>query len=135
MMKIIIDCMTALGFRVRVTGLVFVFKSASLVLNQVSTCTQTNTFDDSVKCLHWLFLVILDGFSLFQMALGRFGLILERSRSFQVVLGRLRLFQMVLDRFSSFLTLVSKTGPIFTNFKQLGSLPFSNLLRNYHLSY
>ena len=40
--------MTASGFRVQVTGLVFVFSLASLVLKQVPTCTQkpkTNTFD------------------------------------------------------------------------------------------
>ena len=40
--------MTASGFRVQVTGLVFVFNLASLVLKQVPTCTQkpkTNTFD------------------------------------------------------------------------------------------
>ena len=38
------------GFRVRVAGLVFVFKFASLALEQVPTCIQkplTNTFDES----------------------------------------------------------------------------------------
>ena len=46
----------------------FCFKSASLVLKQVPTCIQeskTNTFDKSIKFLHWLFLVILDGFRSF----------------------------------------------------------------------
>ena len=56
------------GFRVRVTGLAFVFQLASLILKQVPTCIQkpkTNTFDKSIKFLHWLFLVVLDGFELF----------------------------------------------------------------------
>ena len=82
--------MTASGFRVRVACLVFVFKPASLVLKQVPTCIRkpnTNTFDKSIKFLHLLFLVVLDGF-----------------RSFQMVLSR---FQIVLGCFSSFLTLVS----------------------------
>ena len=81
--------MTTSGFSVRVTGLVF-FKSASLALKQVPTCIRkpkTNTFDKSIKFLHWLFFVVLDGF-----------------RSLQMVLG---CFQIVLGRFSSSLTLVS----------------------------
>ena len=44
--------MTASGFRVRVTGLVFVFKSESLILKLVPTYIQkpkTNTYDKSVK--------------------------------------------------------------------------------------
>ena len=52
--------MTASGFKVRVIGLNFVFKSASLALKQVPTCIQkpkTNTFDKLIKFLHWLFLV------------------------------------------------------------------------------
>ena len=52
------------GFRVQITGLVFVFKLASLALKQVQACIQKpkkNTFDKSIKFLHWLFLVILDG--------------------------------------------------------------------------
>ena len=60
--------MTPSGFRVRVTGLVFVFKAASLVLKQVPTCIRklnTNTFNKSIKFLHWLFLVVLDGFRSF----------------------------------------------------------------------
>ena len=60
--------MTASGFRTRVTGLVFVFKLASLALKQVPTCIRkpkTNTFDKSIKFLHWLFLVVLDGFRMF----------------------------------------------------------------------
>ena len=71
--------MTTSGFRVRVTGLVFVFKSASLTLKQVPTCIgkpKTNTFDKSHKFLHWLFLVVLDGFRSF----------LDRFRSFWLVL-------------------------------------------------
>ena len=67
--------MTASGFKVRVTGLVFVFKSASLALKEVPTCIRkpkTNTFDKSIKFLHWLFLVVLVGFRSF----------LDRFRSF-----------------------------------------------------
>ena len=44
------------GVRLRATGLVFVFKSASLVLNQVLICIQKpkmSTFDESIKFLHW----------------------------------------------------------------------------------
>ena len=91
--------MTASGFRVGVTGLVFVFNLASLALKQVSNCIQkpkTNTFGKLIKflyqLLHGLFLVVLDGFRSFQMVSGRF-------RWFQVVLGY---FQVVLDRFRSF---------------------------------
>ena len=60
-----LDFMTASGSRVRVTDLVLVFKSASLVLKRVPTCIQKhkiNTFGKSIKFLHWLFLVVLDGF-------------------------------------------------------------------------
>ena len=49
--------MTASGFRDQVTGLVFVFKSASLALKQVQVQTyiqepKKNTFDKSNKFLH-----------------------------------------------------------------------------------
>ena len=74
--------MTTSGFSVRVTGLVF-FKSASLALKQVPTCIRkpkTNTFDKSIKFLHWLFLVVLDGLRSF----------FDRFRSFLIVLGRFR---------------------------------------------
>ena len=87
--------MTVSAFRVQVTGLVFVFKLASLTLKQVPTCIpkpKTNTFDKSIKFLHW-----------FQMVLGCL-------RLFQITLGWFRLFQIVLGRFESFqlvLTLVS----------------------------
>ena len=77
--------MTASGFRVRVTGLVFVFKSVSLVLKQVPTCIRkpkTNTFGKSIKLLCSLFLVVLDGFRSFEMVLGRFRSLLDRFRSF-----------------------------------------------------
>ena len=63
-----LDCMKAPSFRVRVIGLVFVSKSASLTLKQVPTCIRkpkTNTFYKSIKFAHWLFLVVLDGFRLF----------------------------------------------------------------------
>ena len=73
------------GFKVLVIGLVFAFKSASLVLKQVPTCIRkpkTNTSDKSIKFLHWLFFVILDGFRSFQMVLGHFRLFLDRFRSF-----------------------------------------------------
>ena len=94
--------MTASGFRVRITSLVFVFNSASLALKQVPTSIRkpkTNTTDKSIKFLHWLLLVVLDSFRSFQMVFGCF-------RSF---LGRFRSFQVALARFSSFLTLVSTT--------------------------
>ena len=77
--------MSASGFRVRVACLVFVFKPALLVLKQVPTCIRepkTNTFDKSVKVLHLLFLVVLDGFKSF----------LDRFRTFQIVLGCFSLF-------------------------------------------
>ena len=48
--------------------LVFVFKSACLVLNRVPTCVRklkTNTFNESTKFLYWLILVVLDRFRLF----------------------------------------------------------------------
>ena len=51
--------------RVRIIGLVFVFKLASLVPKQVPTCIRkpkTNAFDKSIKLIHWLFLVVLDEF-------------------------------------------------------------------------
>ena len=51
---------TALGFRV--------FKSASLVLNRVPSCVQKPeiyTFDESIKCLNWLYLVVLGAFRSF----------------------------------------------------------------------
>ena len=73
----VLDCMTASGFRVRVTGLVFVFKSASLALKQVPTCIwNPKALDKSVKFI-------------------------------LIIFGRFIWFQIVLGRFSSFLTLVS----------------------------
>ena len=45
-----------------------IFKSESLVLNRVPAYVrkpQKNTFDESIKFLYWLFLVVLDGFRLF----------------------------------------------------------------------
>ena len=45
----------------QVTGLVFVFKVASLALKQVSTCAETDMLDESIKCIHLSFVVILDG--------------------------------------------------------------------------
>ena len=47
-----LDCMTVSGIRVWVT---------CLVLRK----PKTNTFDECIKFLHWLFLVVLDGFRLF----------------------------------------------------------------------
>ena len=70
------------GFRVRVTGLFFVFKWASLVLKQVPTCIskpKINTFDESIKFLRWLFLVVLDRI---QVDLDGFKSFLDRFRSF-----------------------------------------------------
>ena len=102
--------MTASGFRVRVTGLVFVFKSACLALKQVPTCIRkpkTNTFDKSIKLLHWLFWSFQMVSGCFTWILGRFRSFLDRFRSFQIVLGCFRLFQIFLVRFSSLLTLVS----------------------------
>ena len=63
-----LNCIMALGLRVWVTGLVFCFKSASLVLNRVLTCVckpKTNTFYESIKFLYCLFLGVLDGFRSF----------------------------------------------------------------------
>ena len=50
-----LDCMTVPGFRVGVTGLVFVFKLAPLVLKPALICIQkpkTYTFDKSIMFLH-----------------------------------------------------------------------------------
>ena len=95
--------MTTLGFRVRVTDLVFVFRSASLVLKQVSICirkpliSQLSFYNIVIfSCFRW-FLVVLDAFRMF----------LDHFRSFQIVLGRFRSFQIVLGRLSWLLTLVS----------------------------
>ena len=62
-----LNCMIASGFRVWVTGLGFVFKSASFFLNRVSTFVwkpNADTFDKSVK--FW------NGLRWFQVVLGRF---------------------------------------------------------------
>ena len=82
--------MTASGFRVRVTGLVFVFKSACLVLQQVPNCIRkpkTNTFDKSSFYFgySWSFQMVSGHFIWFQVVF----------RSFYVVLDRFRLFQLV----------------------------------------
>ena len=90
--------MTASCFRVLATGLVSVFKSASIVLKQVPTFIRkhkTNIFDKSIKFLHRLFLAVLDVCRLFQMVLGCFRSFLDCFRSFQIVLDRFRLFQLV----------------------------------------
>ena len=68
--------MTGSDFRDQVTGLVLVFKSASLVLKQVPTRIRkpkTNNFDKSV---------VLDGFRSFYMALGRLRSFLDFFKSF-----------------------------------------------------
>ena len=112
--------MTASAFRVQVTGLVFIFKSAFLVLKQVPTCVRkpkTNTFDKSIKFLYWLFLITLDGFRLFQMVLGR--------------------FQIVLVCFSSFLILVSaeyEKDYMTIKFNSDDSLPFNKMLKLHMLT-
>ena len=65
-----LDCMTASGFRVQITGLVVLFKLPSLALKHVPTSIQkpkTNIFDKSIKFLHWLFLVVLDRFRSFSL--------------------------------------------------------------------
>ena len=77
-----LDYITASGFRIQVTDLVFVFKSAFLVLKQVPTCIRK----DKLPLISQLSFYI-----------GYFW-------SFQMVLGRFRPF---LGRFSSFLNLVS----------------------------
>ena len=84
------------GFKVQIVSqrqalgseIQFVFKSASLVLEQVPTCIRKpmkilliSQLSFDIDC----FFVVLDGF-----------------RSFQIVLGRFRLFQVALDRFRSF---------------------------------
>ena len=97
--------MTVSGFSVQVTGLVFVFTSASLVLNLLGTCIRrplTNTFDESIKILDWSILAVFDGFRSFYTASGRFigfQVVLYGFRSFYTVLARFRPF---LDCFSSF---------------------------------
>ena len=113
--------MTASGFRVRVIGLVFVFKSASLVLKQVPTCIRkptTNAFDKSIKFLRWLFLAVLDGFRSFQMELGHF-------RWFQVILGRFRSFQVVphFNKYRiNFITICKKILEIRQDTRQISAL-------------
>ena len=63
--------MTASDFRFRVTGFAFCFQvciSGPEPMNRVPTCIrkpQTNTSDESIKSLEWLFLVVLDDFRLF----------------------------------------------------------------------
>ena len=79
--------MTTLGFRVRVTGLVFVFRSASLVLKQVSICIRKPVISQLSFYIRY--------FQSFQMLLECFQIILGRFRSFQIVLDRFRLFQLV----------------------------------------
>ena len=98
-------CMTVSGFSVQVTGLVFVFTSASLVLNLLVTCIRrplTNTFDESIKILDPSILAVFDGFRSFYIASVRFigfQVVLYGFRSFYTVLARFRPF---LDCFSSF---------------------------------
>ena len=90
--------MTASGFRVRITSLVFAFKSASLVLNQDPAYIRKpkkSTFDQSIKFLHWLFWS-------FQIVSGRFRWFQVIFRSFQVALYRFRSFQLV-PHFSMYL--------------------------------
>ena len=109
--------MMASGFMVRVTGVVFVFKSASLVLKQVPTCIRkpkNNTFDKSIKFLHWLFLVFSDGFWQFQMVLCRFSSFLDRFRSFQIVLGHFSLFLTLVSNLFK-MSGISNWGPLVTD--------------------
>ena len=97
--------MTSSGFRVRVIGLVFVFKSASVVLKQVPTCIRkpkTNTFDKSIKFLHWLSLVFLDGFRSFQAVLGRFGSLLTLVSTHYKQIRIISLFRSNHQRYSAF---------------------------------
>ena len=49
--------------------------------SETSLDLRSNTSDESIKFLYWLFLVALDGFRLFQVVLDRF-------RLFQIVLAR-----------------------------------------------
>ena len=100
--------MTASGLTGRVTGLVFVFKSASLVVNHVPTCIRipkTSTFDKSIMFLH---LVVLDGFRSFS----------DRFRSFQIVLGH---FSLLLTLVSTFFVMyhmniqISNQNMLFSN--------------------
>ena len=85
--------MTASGFRVRITSLVFAFKSASLVLNQDPTYIRKpkkSTFDQTIKFLHWLFWsfqIVSGRFRWFQVVLGHFQIVLGRFISFQIVLA------------------------------------------------
>ena len=43
----------------------FLFLSRHLSSWAVPTCAKTNTFDESIKCLHWLFLIVLHCFRSF----------------------------------------------------------------------
>ena len=99
--------MTTSGFRVRATGLAFVFKSASLVLKHVPTCIRKpktkNTFHKSIK----FSFVIFGSFRWFEVVLDSFRLFLDRFRSLQIILSC----------FSSFLTLVSTGHFILTKRK------------------
>ena len=64
----------------------FVFKLASFVLSRILTYIgkfKTITVDESIKFLHGLILVVLDGFRLFQIILGRFGTMAPRGHVFQ----------------------------------------------------
>ena len=87
-----LDCMTASGFRVRVTGLVFAFKQASLVLKQVPTCIRKHRQP------------LISQLSFYIGYFWTFQMVSDRFKWFQVVL---RSFQIVSGCFSSFLTLAS----------------------------
>ena len=82
--------MTASGFKVRVIGLVFIFKSASLVLKQVPTCIRKR----QIPLISQLSFYI-GYFWSFQMVLGHLRTFLDGFSSCQMVLGRFRSFQLV----------------------------------------
>ena len=126
--------MTASGFRVRVTGLVFVFKSACLVLQQVPNCIRkpkTNTFDKSSFYFgySWSFQMVSGHFIWFQVVF----------RSFYVVLDRFRLFQLVPHfskyqaniLFKNYMLLQRKIQKIRENWQKIAKSQFTPICLGY----
>ena len=126
--------MTASGFRVRVTGLVFVFKSACLVLQQVPNCIRkpkTNTFDKSSFYFGYSWSI--------QMVSGHFRWFQVVFRSFYVVLDRFRLFQLVPHfskyqaniLFKNYMLLQRKIQKIRENWQKIAKSQFTPICLGY----
>ena len=126
--------MTASGFRVRVTGLVFAFKSECLVLQQVPNCIRkpkTNTFDKSSFYFgySWSFQMVSGHFIWFQVVF----------RSFYVVLDRFRLFQLVPHfskyqaniLFKNYMLLQRKIQKIRENWQKIAKSQFTPICLGY----